>query len=375
MYLDNAATTRMLPEVQELVRRYGYDAYYNPSALYRQAIEVRKAVGDARAATAKLLGVDADTIYYTACGTESDNAALLCTRKKRGCRVIVSAAEHAAVYQSAMALRESGYDVVLCPVDEGGKVIEQEFVRLLSPEVGLVSVMHVNNETGAVNDIARLASLAKAANKDVLVHSDGVQAMGHVKVNLRALGVDLYSVSGHKIGAPKGVGLLYVKRGVSLSPVLYGGGQENGLRSGTENVIGALSLAACAAQYLAHTEALTAKGAELRAHAERFAATHEGCRLLSPVDGAPHIVTLAFQRVRGEVMMHELETDGIIVGIGSACSSKKGSARIPKALGLAGGYEMGMVRLSINPFDDYDWDAVFAAMDAAYAKLCKYVRV
>ena len=274
-----------------------------------------------------------------------------------------------------MALSSEGYDVVFCPVDECGKVKEADFVDLIDDNTTLISVMHVNNETGAVNDIRRLVDLAKAQNPDVVFHSDGVQAFGHIKVNLRALGVDLYSVSGHKIGAPKGVGALYVKKGVSMAPILYGGGQESGLRSGTENVIGIVSLSACAESYLAKQDTLTAKGRVLREKATQFASTHTGCKLLSPEDGAPHIVTLAFEKVRGEVMMHELELDDIIVGIGSACSSKKGSARIPKALGLGAGYEMGMVRLSINPYDEYDLDMLFDKMHAAYERLSKFVRI
>ncbi len=375
MYLDNAATTQMLPEVESIYRRYGFECFYNPSALYREAVEVRRDIAQYRKELAKALGAEPEGIYFTSCGSESDNAALLYTRKKKGGRVIVGASEHAAVYQCALALQQNGYDVAFCPVDAYGRIVEEEFVKLLDDSTTLVSVMHVNNETGAVNDIHRLVSLTKSYNKQILFHSDGVQAFGHIKVIIRALGVDLYSISGHKIGAPKGVGALYCKPGTSIAAFLWGGGQENGLRSGTENVIGIASLAACAAKYQEAQSTLYAKGADLWQAAKRFAETHEGVRLLSAEGNAPHIVTMAFERVRGEVMMHELEQYGIIVGIGSACSSKKGSARIPKALGLAGGYEMGMVRLSINPFDEYDFDELFDKIHLAYAKLQKYVRV
>ena len=375
MYLDNAATTKLLPEVVDIVQKYGCEQFYNPSALYGEAIAVNRALNAQRGVLAKALGVTADCIVYTSCGSESDNAALLATRKKKGGRVIVSAAEHAAMYQSAEALRQMGYDVKYCPVDGCGEVIEEEFVKLLDQNTVLVSVMHVNNETGAVNDVRRLCELTKRYDESILFHADGVQAFGHIKVNLRALGVDLYSVSGHKIGAPKGVGALYVKSGVSMQPIVYGGGQESGLRSGTENAIGIAALSACAEKYLAMQDKLREKGAELRTRALDFVTSHEGCKLLSPENGAPHILTMAFERVRGEVMMHELEGYGITVGIGSACSSKKGTARIPKALGLAGGYEMGMVRISINPFDEYDWDYLFEKMHEAYVKLSRFVRV
>lgn len=374
MYLDNAATTKVLPIVKELFETYSFDRFYNPSGLYKQGIDVAKEIAASREALAKAVHADADRLFFTSCGTESDNYALLGVKKPKSGRIIIGGAEHAAVYQCALALKQQGYDVVFCSVDESGAVSPQALQALLTPDTILVSVMHVNNETGAVNDIAQLVSLVKAYNPNILFHSDGVQAVGHIPVNLLAMGVDLYGASGHKIGAPKGVGWLYIKKGVYVSPLLVGGGQEKGMRSGTENVVGITSLAACTKAYYAANEILIEQGAKLRQTVERFVATHECCKLISPTCGAPHIVSMAFGTVRGEVMMHALEKYGIVTGIGSACSSKKGAARIPAALGLSGGYEMGMLRFSINPFDTYDWDFLAQCMHTEYLALRKYLR-
>ena len=373
MYLDNAATTSILPETWEVMHRYGSEIFYNPSALYAGAVSASKALNEARKQIARMMGTDAQNLVLTACGTESDNAAILCTRKHKG-RVIISATEHAAVWNSARALAERGWEVSVCPVDAHGRVDEEAYRRLLGSDVALISIMHVNNETGAVNDIRRLVALAKETDKNILFHSDGVQALGHIKVNVRSLGVDAYSVSGHKIGAPKGVGLLYMSHSVSMQPALYGGGQERGLRSGTENVMGMAAMEVCLRRYLAAMGDLQAKGRALREAAEAFCATHDEVRIVSPEDGAPHILMLSMRKVRGEVMMHALEQYGIIVGVGSACSTKKGTPRIPKALGLPDGYEQGMLRISINPFDEYDFGFLFEKMHSEYEKLSKYMR-
>ena len=375
MYLDNAATTQVLPSVKPIFETYAFDRFYNPSGLYNQAITVAQDIRAARSDLAQMMGVEEGSVYYTSCGTESDNTALLMCKKPRGARIIVANAEHAAVQQCAHLLKQQGYDVVFCPVDGVGRVQPQALQNLLTDNTCLVSVMHVNNETGAVNDIAALCRLVKSYNPSILFHCDGVQALGHIPFSLRALGVDMYAVSGHKIGAPKGIGALYIKNGVYVAPLFNGGGQERGLRSGTENVVGIVSLSHCAGQYAAANRQLVQKGQTLRQAMRAFADSHPQCVLLDEGAMAPHIVTLVFGNVRGEVMMHALQQYDITVGIGSACSSKKGTARIPMALGLQGGYQTGMLRLSINPFDVYDWDYLVEKMDIVYAQLCRYTRV
>lgn len=372
MYIDNAATTALLPELLPIVEKYGIASYHNPSALYQPAIDANRAIKKARGELTRMLGGKGDGLIFTSCGSEGDNQALFCSRKKAGSRIVIGGAEHAAIYQSAMELKQRGFDVVFAPVDTHGEIDYAAFATLLTEETSLVSVMHVNNETGAVNDIARLVQLVRTRCPHALFHSDGVQAFGHIPVNVSALGVDMYTISGHKLGAPKGIGALYVRDGLHIAPLIYGGAQESGIRAGTENVIGIMCMVEAAKRCLADMPRLNKLGVELRQAVQGV--LDENCVLISPEKGAPHICTVAFRKVRGEVMMHTLEGYGIISGIGSACSSKKGTARIPGALGLSGGFEMGMLRLSINGHDDYDWKHLSEAIENSKEALARYMR-
>lgn len=373
MYLDNAATTPVLPVVDELYQRYAHAAFYNPSALYAPSVAVAREVKGARSRLAQLLGCKPEQLIFTSGGTEADNLALYGARKRKGSRIIISNIEHDAVYRTAMALRQQGYEVVLAPVDSYGRVIAEEFYSLITPDTSLVSIIHVSNETGAVNDIATLCARAKQINPHLLFHADGVQAFCHVPVNVRSLGVDFYSVSAHKLGALKGTGALYVREGVHISPLLTGGGQESDRRSGTENVLGIAAFAACAELCSREMNALAEKGLALRKALQPLLS--DRCLLISPEDGAPHICTLSFSDVRGEVLMHALEASGIQVGIGSACSSNKGTARAPEALGLTGGFTKGMLRLSINHFDTYDFEFLSQAIQEQVKILSRFIRI
>lgn len=375
VYLDNAATTKVLDEAKETCIKYMQDDFFNPSALYANAIKVSRDIKSARETIANILGVEDSTLIFTSSGTESDNQALFSTHKKPCSRIIISASEHSAVYNSAMELKQRGFDVVLCPVDIHGKVIEEEFIKLLNDNVSLVSVMHVNNVTGAVNDIKRLVEITKSICPKALFHSDGVQAFCKIPTKLKTLGIDLYSVSSHKIGSVKGSGFLYVKKGCSISPLIYGGGQENGLRSSTENVSAIISFAKATQIAVKNMAKLKEKGNAFFSELKENLKEIDEIIYLSPEISAPHILALVFKNVRGETLMHTLEDSGFILGIGSACSSKKGTARIPSALGLKGGYEEGIIRISINPYDDYDPIALANAIKENYNILKKYKRV
>lgn len=375
VYLDNAATTKVLDEAKETCIQYMQDDYFNPSALYANAIKVARDIKKARESIASVLGVEEQTLVFTSSGSESDNQALFCTHKKPGSRIIISASEHSAIYNSAMELKQRGFDVVLCPVDSCGKVIEEEFIKLLNDNVSLVSIMHVNNVTGAINDLKRLVELTKLYCPKALFHSDGVQAFCKIPTKLKALGVDLYSASSHKIGAVKGSGFLYIRKGCNVSPLIYGGGQERGLRSSTENVPSIISFAEASKIAYRNMDHLKEKGNTF------FSALRENLKelgeikYLTPENSAPHILALAFKNVRGETLMHTLEDNGFILGIGSACSSKKGTARIPEALGLKDGYHEGIIRISINPYDNYNADDLAKQIIENYSLLKKYTRV
>ncbi len=373
IYLDNASTTPVLPEYAEIVKKCLTEDFFNPSAPYAPSVELSRKIKTARENIVSALRGDG-TVVFTSSGSESDNTALFCTKKQNGSRIIVSESEHPAVYNAAQELKQRGYDVVFCEVDRFGRVKEESFLSLMTKETSLVSVMHVNNETGAVNDIKRLCALAKKINPEVIFHSDGVQAVGKIKVNLIDLDVDLYSVSGHKLHAPKGIAGLYIKKGVTIRPYIFGGGQENGLRSSTENVAG----------ILAFSEAVQAAVKGQRENSERAENLREKMFSSLPSDSfmpidcpthSPYVLCFALRYVRGEVMLHALEGDGVYIGTGSACSSKKGHKRLSSLLGLTPEYENGIIRVSFNRFTaENDIDYFINSIKKEYELLKKYVR-
>ena len=335
IYLDNAATTRVYDVANKVLCDTNADFYFNASALYGKAAEAERRLTAARKTLSDMLRADDGEIYFTSGGTESDNTALFCSRKQKGGRIIVGEGEHDAVINPAKQLQQKGFDVVFAPIKKDGAVDVDKFADLLTPDVSLVSVMHVSNETGAVNDIAKLVAMTKRIAPKALFHSDGVQAFCKIPVNLRALGVDMYSLSGHKIHGPKGIGALYVKKGASVHPLLYGGGQEKGFRSGTENTPLVFSFVSAAEQYMSACAENNSKKRGLIEYLERLLTDNiaNSVTITDLSNCAPHILTVAFDGVRGEVVSHELEKSDILVGIGSACSSHRES-RFKKLLGL-----------------------------------------
>lgn len=376
IYLDNAATTKMTEGSLRVLKEANEERWFNASALYKEASEESRRIREAREALSAALRAGGGELYFLSGGTEADNTALLCTRKPRGSRVIVGEGEHDAVINPAKLLKEQGFDVVFAPIKPDGGVDEEKFAELLTPDVSLVSVMHVSNETGAVNDIAKLVRMTKKASPKAVFHSDGVQAFGKVKVDLRALGVDLYTVSGHKIGAPKGIGALYVAKGAPVRPLVYGGGQEKGFRSGTENgpAIEAFAVAAETA-----VRDLSANCSKKRDYIEHLAngiadAVPDTVFITDRERSAPHILTVAFAGVRGEVLLHALDARGIMVGVGSACSSHRES-RFKSLLGLDEEHRDGIVRFSVSERNGIDEvPVVVQALKEETEKLRKFAR-
>ena len=376
IYLDNAATTKMTEGSLRVLKEANEERWFNASALYKEASEESRRIREAREALSAALRAGGGELYFLSGGTEADNTALLCTRKPKGSRVIVGEGEHDAVINPAKLLKEQGFDVVFAPIKPDGGVDEEKFAELLTPDVSLVSVMHVSNETGAVNDIAKLVRMTKKASPKAVFHSDGVQAFGKVKVDLRALGVDLYTVSGHKIGAPKGIGALYVAKGAPVRPLVYGGGQEKGFRSGTENgpAIEAFAVAAETA-----VRDLSANCSKKRDYIEYLAkgiadAVPDTVFITDRERSAPHILTVAFAGVRGEVLLHALDARGIMVGVGSACSSHRES-RFKSLLGLDEEHRDGIVRFSVSERNDIDEvPVVVQALKEETEKLRKFAR-
>lgn len=376
IYLDNAATTKMYDEALRVLTEANEKRWFNASALYKEASEESKTIRRARETLLGALKAGDGELYFLSGGTEADNTALFCTRKAKGSRVIVSEGEHDAVINPAKVLKEQGYDVVFAPIKSDGGVDEEKFAALLTPDVSLVSVMHVSNETGAVNDIAKLSAMTRRAAPKAVFHSDGVQALGKIKVNLRSLGADLYTVSGHKIHGPKGIGALYVAKGTPVKPLVFGGGQEKGFRSGTENGPAIEAFAAAAERTMRNFEEdCSKKRRYLEYLREGLENGVPDVKIITDTErSAPHILTVAFGGVRGEVLLHALEERGILVGVGSACSSHRES-RFKSLLGLDEAHRDGIVRFSVSAFNDFSEVATVVRETAdAVARLKEYAR-
>lgn len=377
IYLDNAATTRIYPEVADLIAEESKNDFFNPSALYKPSVALSVKIKNARESIKSALHAGDGELYFTSGGSEGDNTALFCTRKPKGSRIIVGLGEHDAIINGAAQLAQQGYDVVYAPINADGSVNVEEFKNLLTPNVALVSIMHVSNETGAINDIARLCKLTKKVAPNAVFHSDGVQAFGKIKVNLRSLGVDLYTISAHKIHGPKGIGALYVKKGTPIKPLIYGGGQEKGFRSGTENAPSILGFAKAVEICMENFDFDFAKKAAFKAQLkEKLLSEIDDVQIISGDENfAPNILTVAFKDVRGEVLLHDIEDDGILVGIGSACSSHHES-RFKSLLGLDENHKDGIIRFSISyENDENDVDFIVGRIKSSLEKLTGYKRV
>ena len=380
LYLDNAATTAMYAECLNDLETYGVRKYYNPSAYYAPAGEAARKVSESRAEILSALGAPSGArLIFTASGSESDNIALRCCVKKKRGRVIVSALEHAAVWNTAKALEAEGYSLSVAPCDRFGAVYKDRLYQMLGDDVSLVSIMHVCNETGAYNDIAAIAAEVKKRSPHAVFHSDGVQAFLKVPLSLSETKIDLYTVSAHKVHGPKGIGALYLAPGINPSAFVYGGGQEFDIRSGTENVPAAAAFATAVKKGRVLRKSKRERFASLKAELADFLRTNYADKVRINTDlgnSEGGIFHFAFSDVRGEVLVHALEKEGILVGTGSACSSKKAQRRIPDALGLTGGYAEGAVRVSFDG-EESDGDiAEFCSKLAACRKVLeKYARI
>ncbi len=366
IYLDNAATTRPNERALAAALKFAAQEYYNPSARYGGGLAVSKELKRAREG---LLGMLADParfeLIFTSGGTEADNQALRCLGKRN---LVISAGEHAAVYETALAMKNAGVEVRIAPVGADGAADPSALLSLVDEKTSLVSVVHVNNETGAVNDIFALAARIKKKNPRCLVHSDGVQAFGKIPVRLTEA-IDLYSVSAHKIGGIKGIGALIKRKDLALSPLISGGGQENGRRSGTENVLGILDFFYAAEEKFRTAEADFSRLLRCR---ERLWSLLDGelFTRISPEGGSPYILTVSAKGLRGEILQHINEERGVIVGTGSACSSKKPFSRVIEACGYGKEILGGVLRFSFSPATtEEEIENAAAAVNASAAEL------
>ena len=325
-YFDNSATTKGL----DCVKDAGVDAmcvnYGNAAAKHRKGVEAENLIREAKKAIADTLKVQEKEILFTSGGTESNNTALIGTalaNRRAGKHLITTGVEHPSIYNTMSFLEEMGFEVTYLPVDHLGHISLEDLEKAIREDTILVSVMYVNNEVGAVEPIEAISQCIKKKNPKTLFHVDAIQAYGKYKIRPKKQGIDLLSVSGHKIHAPKGVGFLYIRDGVKIRPILFGGGQQKGMRSGTENVPGCVGLGVAAREAYKDFDARIEKLYTLREHLIAGLKPLGGVTINGSEDrtNAPQIVSASFEGVRSEVLLHALEDKGVYVSSGSACSS------------------------------------------------------
>ena len=363
-YFDNSATTRCYPEVAEIVVKTMTEDFGNPSAMHLKGVEAEKYVREAAQTLAKILKVNEKEIIFTSGGTESNNLALFGgadANKRSGNHIITTSVEHAAVGQPAERLEQMGYEVTIVPVDHRGVVQLEALEKALRPDTILVSTMYVKNEVGAVMPVEEIAKLVHEKSPKALYHVDAIQAFGKYRIYPKKAGIDMLSVSSHKIHGPKGVGFLYINEKARIQPQILGGGQQAGMRSGTDNVPGIAGLGVAAKMVYTDFDEKIEHMYQLK---ERLA---EGFLKLPDVrlngmeirEGAPQILSASFLGVRSEVLLHTLEEKGIYVSAGSACSShKRKAAGTLSAMGMEAAQRESTLRFSFseeNTFEEVDY--------------------
>lgn len=406
IYLDNSATTKVFPAVADLMTRVMLETYGNPSSMHHKGVEAEKLLRNAKEIFSSILKCDMKNIYFTSGGTESDNIAIIgaaTAAKRKGMHLITTQIEHPAVINTMKHLESEGYTVTYLPVDSYGLVKLDKLEAAITPETTLVSIMHVNNEIGSIQNIAEIGALIKKCNPETLFHVDAVQGFGKAQIIPKKMNIDLMSVSSHKIHGPKGMGMLYVGDKVRLNPIVFGGGQQNGLRSGTENMPGIAGMAKAADTVCSKLKDDADKLYALKERLIKGALKLEGVQVngvelsdelksalaagninetaseelkAAIAKTAPHIVSLSFPGIRAEVMLHTLENDGIYVSAGSACSTHKPepSATL-KAIGLDKSLLDCTLRFSMSVFTTEDEiDKTISVLTDKLPMLQKYTR-
>ena len=354
VYLDNSATTRCSVRARDLMMQILTEDYGNPSSLHNKGKEAEDYIRRAREQIARTLKIDGRALLFTSGGTESNNLALIggaLANRRLGRHIITTAIEHPSVHAPLAHLKELGYEITELSVDRDGVISLEELRCALREDTVLVSIMMVNNEIGALQPVMEAGRLIKGKNPKTLFHVDAIQAYGKFHIYPQKWGIDLLSGSGHKIHAPKGTGFLYIADKVKVQPMIFGGGQQKGLRSGTENVPGVAALGEAAAEIYENFEEKTERMYALRERLIAGIREIEGVTVNGRADRscAPHIVSISIRDVRSEVMLHSLEEYGIYVSAGSACSSHKPApSRTLQALGLSKGAVESTIRISLS---------------------------
>ena len=364
VYFDNSATTRCYDSVKDIVVKAMTEDFGNPSAMHLKGVEAEKYIKSSAESLARLLKVQEKEILFTSGGTESDNLALIgatFANKRSGNHIITTSVEHPAVSQPALFLQEQGFEVTYLPVDSRGVVKMDALKAVLREDTILVSVMYVNNEVGAVMPVEEIAALVHEKSPKALFHVDAIQAFGKYRIYPKKMGIDLLSVSGHKSHGPKGVGFLYINEKAKIQPQILGGGQQGGMRSGTENVPGIAGLGTAAVEIYKNLEENVENMYRLKEYIAQGLEKIGDIRIngMDLREGAPQILSISVMGVRSEVLLHSLEERGIYVSAGSACSShkRKPSATLA-AMGMSKDQIESTVRLSFceeNTIEEADY--------------------
>lgn len=352
IYLDNSATTKPYKEViDKMVYALSTD-YANPSSLHRKGIEVEKNIKNIRQSIARTLGAKDKEIYFTSGGTEANNAIIRGVanlHKKRKNHIISTVIEHPSVLNTLKDLEEDGFEVTYLPVDTTGKIDIEEFKQAIKPSTCLVSIMHVNNEVGSIQPIQEIGKYLKSLNDKVYLHIDAVQSYSKINFKPSRYNIDFMSVSGHKFHGPKGIGFMYIKENNRLKPILTGGGQEIGIRSGTENTPGIYGLGEAVSIINKDLNSTINKINSLKnLLKDEIERNIDDIKINSPEDGVCHILNVSFRGVKGEVLLHYLEQKGIYVSTGSACSSKKKGSHVLNEMKLTPVEIEGAIRFSLS---------------------------
>ena len=381
VYFDNSATTRCYESVKDIVVKTMMEDYGNPSAMHRKGVEAENYVKKSAGIIAGILKVQEKEILFTSGGTESNNLALIgaaMANRRSGNHIVTTMVEHAAVSQPAAFLQEQGFEVSYVPVDNQGRIKLDALKSVLRPDTILVSVMYVNNEVGAVMPVEEIGKLVHELSPKALFHVDAIQAFGKYRIHPRKAGIDLLSVSGHKIHGPKGVGFLYISEKAKVQPLILGGGQQNGMRSGTDNVPGIAGLGAAAEEIYRNLEKNNEYLYSLKEYIAKGLERIPDIRIngMPLREGAPQILSISVMGVRSEVLLHALEDREIYVSAGSACSShkRKPSATL-SAMGMSGDQIESTVRLSFSESNTIEEaDCFLRAMEELVPMLRRYSR-
>lgn len=363
-YLDNSATTPLCEEAKRAVVAYADECFGNPSSLHRLGAQALIRLDNARSTVARAIGCEPRELYFTSCGSESNNTAVFGAaraKQRDGRHIVTTAMEHPSVLRCMAELEKEGFSVTYLKPDADGNISPQAIGEAVRADTVLVSMMYVNNETGAVLPVPSVKPALKAVGSRALVHSDCVQAFGKLPVRPETLGADLISVSGHKVHAPKGVGALYISRNARILPLIYGGGQERGMRSGTESTLLIEAFAAAVRSLPPCGESAERLSALWRDARQRLSAL-DGVVINSPDNALPYILNFSVTGIRSEVMMHHLESRDVFVSSGSACA-KGGVSHVLAAQGIERSRADSAIRASFSRFTDAeDIDALVSAV-------------